>query len=61
MKTTAQDDPRYELACRILAGWEIGQIVEQPNFPEGVARLALNLADSLYKGAADRGWVREAD
>ena len=61
LKSQGTTDPRYELAARILANWELGQIIEQPNIADGVARLALNLADSLYKGAQDRGWVPQDD
>lgn len=57
MKTSPTIDPRLELATRILAGWELGQIVEQPSFPDGVARLALDLAETLIQQAWERGWM----
>lgn len=56
---TAQSDPRFELACRILANWDLEQIVNQPSAVDGVAALALNLAEKLIEGALYRGWIAD--
>jgi hypothetical protein len=50
-------DLRFDVAVRIMSNWELGQIVEQPNSTDGVARLALDLADALVKGARERDWL----
>ena len=63
MKTSFKDaapgptDLRFEIAREILIGWKLGEIVEQPHGPDGVARLALDYADELVKGAIGRGWI----
>lgn len=53
-------DPRLELAERILAGWELLQIMEHQSGAAGVARMALDLADELHKQAAER-WSKSED
>lgn len=63
MKTPAGADPRLELACEILKGWKLGEISEHGGSGStlSVVELAMNLADALYKNAAQRGWTPNAD
>lgn len=52
-------DPRLELASKILANWDLSQIMEHQAGAAGVARMALDLAEELHKQAQERWLLRE--
>lgn len=54
MKSAPHSDPRLELAAKILANWELLQIMEHQAGASGVARMALDLAEQLYQQADER-------